>query len=117
MSNLAAAALTASALGVAPTTIASVFARFGADPADNFGRMMRFDIAGVRVLVDYAHNPDGLRGLLRVAEHLRGGNGRLGMLLGHAGNREDADIEQLAAVVYATDLLVEPYHHLLGKRK
>jgi UDP-N-acetylmuramyl tripeptide synthase len=108
VSNLAGAALVASALGVVPATIAAVFARFGADPADNFGRMMRFDVWGVRVLVDYAHNPDGLRGVMRVAEHLRGGKGRLGMLLGHAGNREDADIEQLAAVAagFRPDLIV-----------
>jgi UDP-N-acetylmuramyl tripeptide synthase len=108
VSNLAGAALAASALGVRPATIAAVFARFGADPTDNFGRMMRFDIGGVRVLVDYAHNPDGLRGVMRVVEHLRGGKGRLGMLLGHAGNREDADIEQLAAVAagFRPDLVV-----------
>jgi cyanophycin synthetase len=29
--------------------------------------MMRFEFGGVKVLVDYAHNPDGLRGLLEVA--------------------------------------------------
>jgi cyanophycin synthetase len=48
------------------------------------------------VIVDYAHNPEGLRGLLEVAGTLRKGGGRLGLLLGHAGNREDADIERLA---------------------
>ncbi len=96
VANLAAAALAAAALGIAPAAIAAVFARFGAALADNPGRLMRFERGGVQVLVDYAHNPDGLRGLLRVAEHLRGGAGRLGLLLGHAGNRQDADIEALA---------------------
>jgi UDP-N-acetylmuramyl tripeptide synthase len=96
IANLAAAALAAAALEVPPALIAGVFARFGASAADNFGRMMRFERGGVRILVDYAHNPDGLRGLLRVAEHLRGQKGRLGMLLGHAGNRLDAEIEALA---------------------
>ena len=94
--NLAGAALTAAALGVQPERIAAVFARFGASPADNFGRMMRFERGGVRILVDYAHNVEGLKGLLAVAEHLRGGKGRLGTLLGHAGNRQDAEIEALA---------------------
>jgi len=51
----------------------------------------------VKVLIDYAHNPDGLRGFLQVADHLRCG-GRLGLLLGHAGNRNDADIQELARV-------------------
>jgi UDP-N-acetylmuramyl tripeptide synthase len=58
---------------------------------------MRFECNGVRVVVDYAHNPEGLRGLLRVAEHLRGGCGRLGLLIGHAGNRQDSELAALAA--------------------
>jgi UDP-N-acetylmuramyl tripeptide synthase len=69
---------------------------------------MRFDVAGVRVLIDYAHNPEGLRGLLSVAEHLRDGTGRLCLLLGHAGNRQDADIAELARVAagFRPDLVV-----------
>jgi cyanophycin synthetase len=98
IANLAGAALAAAGLGVPPRIIAAVFARFGATPGDNPGRMMRFTVDGVCVLVDYAHNPEGLRGLLTVAEHLRGGVGRLGLLLGHAGNRQDAQIEALARV-------------------
>lgn len=108
VANLAAAALTATALGIPAATVASVFSRFGRDPGDNYGRMMRLEIGGARVLVDYAHNPDGLRGVLRVAEHLRAGGGRLALLLGHAGNRQDADIAQLAAVAaeFRPDLVV-----------
>jgi cyanophycin synthetase len=96
ISNLAGAALVAAALGIAPATIAGVYRRFGAQAADNSGRMMRFERDGVRIIVDYAHNAEGLKGLLRVAEHLRAGQGRLGLLLGHAGNRRDAEIEALA---------------------
>jgi UDP-N-acetylmuramyl tripeptide synthase len=108
VANLAGAALAAAALGVEPATVAAAFASFGADPEDNAGRMMRFDFEGAQVLLDYAHNPDGLRGLLRVAAGLRGGAGRLGMLLGHAGNREDADFERLAAAAaeFNPDLVV-----------
>jgi len=101
IANLAAAALAAAALGVAAADIAAVFARFGASPTDNFGRLMQFERGGVRILIDYAHNLEGLRGLLGVAEHLRGGRGRLGTLLGHAGNRQDAEIAALAQVVAA----------------
>ena len=49
------------------------------------------------MFLDYAHNPDGLRGLLQVADTTRG-DGRLGLILGQAGNREDSDIRALAAV-------------------
>ena len=119
IANLAAAALAASALGIAATTIAGVYARFGAQVDDNPGRMMRYDIGGVRILVDYAHNPDGLRSFLAVAEKLRGNAGRFGMLLGHAGNRQDADIEELARVAARArpDLVVvkEIPTHLRGR--
>ncbi len=97
VANLAAAALAAVGLGIEPATVAAVFARFGAQIGDNPGRLMRFERDGVQVLVDYAHNPEGLRGLLQVAAGLRGDGGRLGLVLGHAGNREDRDIERLAA--------------------
>ena len=108
VANLAGAALAALTLGIAPVTIAAVFARFGSKLEDNPGRMMRFERGGVCVLVDYAHNPDGLRGFLQVADHLRGGAGRLGVLLGHAGNRKDADIEELVrvAAAFRPDLVV-----------
>ena len=43
---------------------------------------MRFDIGGVKIIVDYAHNPDGLRGVMRVAQQLCAPDGRIGMLLG-----------------------------------
>jgi UDP-N-acetylmuramyl tripeptide synthase len=118
--NLAGAALVAAQLGIPADTIARVFASFGLDLADNAGRLMRFDIDGVRVVVDYAHNPDGLRGVMRVAQKLRGPAGRIGMLLGHAGNRLDADIVELAVVAteFAPDLVVvkEDEGHLRGRQ-
>src|SRR5580698_5215455 len=81
--------------------------------------MMRFKVGDVTVLLDYAHNPDGLRGFLKVADHLRGGTGRLGLLLGQAGNRKDADIQALAQVAaeFRPDLVVvkEDEAHLRGR--
>jgi cyanophycin synthetase len=118
IANMAGAALAAVALGIAPETIAAVLARFGSDLKDNPGRMMRFEVDGVRILIDYAHNPDGLRGLLKVAAHLRG-TGRLGVLLGQAGNRKDEDVEELAQVAaeFRPDLVVlkEDEAHLRGR--
>jgi cyanophycin synthetase len=157
IANLAGAALAALALGVTPTDIASVFTSFGAKASDNLGRMMRFDIDGVQVVLDYAHNADGLRGLLHVAEHLRaspataanaagttgttaitdaapsgiaavdtanGGTrtrGRLALLLGHAGNRQNEDIEDLARIAadFKPELVVvkENEGHLRGREQ
>jgi cyanophycin synthetase len=100
VSNIAGAALAALELGVTSTTISEVLARFGTDPADNPGRLMRYHYRGAQVLIDYAHNPEGLSGLMTVASRLPR-TGRLAVLLGQAGNREDADIELLAATAAA----------------
>ncbi len=118
IANIAGAALAALSLGISARTISSVLAQFGANPQDNSGRMMRFQRNGVTVLIDYAHNPDGLRGFLEVAQHFRRG-GRLGILLGHAGNRRDDDIRKLAQVAaqFHPDLVVvkEDEAHLRGR--
>ena len=108
IANLAAAALAGSALGIPTAVMAAVFARFGAHAGDNLGRMMRFERDGVRILVDYAHNPEGMQGLLRVANYLRRPGGRLGTVLGQAGNRRNSEIEALARCVveFRPDLVV-----------
>jgi cyanophycin synthetase len=119
IANLAGAALAAITLGIPAALIAAIFARFGEKQSDNPGRMMRFEFNGVHVLIDYAHNPDGLRGFLSVANQLRGRTSRLGLLLGHAGNRQDADIAELARVAagFKPQLVVvkEDEAHLRGR--
>jgi cyanophycin synthetase len=107
VSNIAGAALAALKLGVSSVDVAAVLARFGADPTDNPGRLMRYDYRGAQVLIDYAHNPDGLNGLMTVAARLPR-TGRLAVILGQAGNREDADIKLLSAAAagFMPDLIV-----------
>ncbi|MFO1506949.1 MAG: Mur ligase family protein [Lysobacterales bacterium] len=95
VANLAAAALAAHALGIGVDVLRSVLTSFGAARADNPGRLEHYAFAGIEVFVDYAHNPDGLRGLLRLV--LRDGARRFGLLLGQAGNRDDTEIRELAA--------------------
>ncbi|HYM86919.1 MAG TPA: Mur ligase family protein, partial [Pseudoxanthomonas sp.] len=96
IANLAGAALTAAALGIGADTITATLARFGQLQSDNPGRLQHWRFGSLEVFVDYAHNPDGLRGLL----HAVGAGkrtGRLAIILGHAGNREDADLRAVAA--------------------
>ncbi|WP_347261344.1 Mur ligase family protein [Rudaea sp.] len=97
VANLAGAALLAHALGIDAITVAQVYAQFGANNNDNPGRLMRWHFGATTVIVDYAHNPEGLHGLLEVARAVSPA-GRLAIVLGQAGNREDADIRALAAV-------------------
>ena len=85
-------------MDVPAQTIAGVLAGFGASPDDNPGRLQAWQFGQARVVVDYAHNPDGLRGLL----HAIGADarqGRMGVMLGHAGNREDDDLRAVATTV------------------
>ncbi len=98
IANLAAAALAAWALGVDAQVIRTVVREFGRLPQDNPGRFERWTIGGVEIVMDYAHNPDGLARLLRVCATLAKKGGRLFLLLGQAGNRTDADIRDLARV-------------------
>lgn len=94
VANAAAAALAGACMGLPLPAMAATLGRFGARPHDNAGRLERRLYRGAIVLIDYAHNPDGLAMLLRVARALAPG-GRLGLLLGQAGNRDDAAIAGL----------------------
>jgi cyanophycin synthetase len=94
--NIAAAVIAGFALGINHETISTVLTTFGEKRHDNPGRLEQWNIRGVHVLIDYAHNPAGLNGLVAVANAKRALGSRMGLLLGQAGNREDADIVALA---------------------
>ena len=106
LANLAAAALAGAALGLPPASVANTVRSFGAVPQDNPGRLERFRLRGAQVLIDFAHNPDALRQLLRTARALR--PQRLCLLLGQAGNRDDGAIAELArtAAGFGPDCIV-----------
>jgi len=95
--NLAAAACIALSLGVELANIKTTMQRFGSHNSDNPGRLQRWKIGGASVLIDYAHNPEGLHGFLSIVQNQQA-TGRLALLLGQAGNREDNDIRELAKV-------------------
>lgn len=97
--NAAAAALAAWSLGLPAEAIRRTLLHFGARPQDNPGRLERWPHRGATVLLDYAHNPDGLAQLLHVARGLA--PRRLGLLLGQAGNRDDEAIAELARTAAA----------------
>jgi UDP-N-acetylmuramyl tripeptide synthase len=94
VANLAAAALTAAVLELSVAEIRRAAQRFGSRPEDNPGRLERWSHRGATVLIDYAHNPDGLEQLLAAARSLH--PRRLSLLLGQAGNRDDRAIAELA---------------------
>lgn len=107
IANIAAATLAAMLMGVYVSTIRAVLAGFGRSHDDNPGRLQHWAFAGIEIFLDYAHNPDGMAALLEIA-NARRGTGRMALLLGQAGNREDAQIRELAATAarFAPDLVV-----------
>jgi cyanophycin synthetase len=59
-------------------------------------------VNGVKVLLDFGHNPEGVRVALAFAKRLHGeGPGRLAVISGHAGDRTEADIAGVADVITA----------------
>ena len=97
--NAIGAAYVARALGVPDEAISRTLRTFGAENEDNPGRLQRFELGGVRIWVDYAHNPHGLAALLGAA-HASRGDGRVGVLLGQAGDRDDAALRALARAAW-----------------
>jgi cyanophycin synthetase len=95
VANALAAIAAAAALGVPPIAIERGLREFSGSAADNPGRANLFHIRGVRVVIDFAHNPHGMAALGDIAGALRGG-GRTLVALGQAGDRDDESIRELA---------------------
>jgi UDP-N-acetylmuramyl tripeptide synthase len=93
VANALAALAAAAVLGVAPDTIARALRRFGAATEDNVGRANMVELGGVRIVIDYAHNPHGMTALARMAAALPARR-RL-VLIGQAGDRPDDAIREL----------------------
>jgi cyanophycin synthetase len=101
IANAAAAALAAHALGVSAEVIRATLARFGSRREDNAGRLEHWRLADVQAWLDFAHNPDGLAGLMALARAHTPAPGRLWLVLGQAGNRTAAELDALAATAVA----------------
>jgi cyanophycin synthetase len=65
---------------------------------DNPGRGNLFELGGLRILLDYAHNPHGVAAVIDLAVNLPARR-RL-ILLGQAGDRDDASLRELAQAAW-----------------
>jgi len=99
VSNALGAAALADALGLSPEVIRSGLVGFEATPERSPGRGNLFDIGGIRVLIDFVHNPHGFDALTRTVAQLTAE--RVGLMIGHAGDRDDESIRELARAAWA----------------
>jgi UDP-N-acetylmuramyl tripeptide synthase len=98
ISNALAAIALASAMGFPVEAMTTALARFRNTPDENPGRGNMLQVGGVSILVDFAHNPHGLKAIVEAVEGVPA-NRRL-FLLGQAGDRRDQDIRDLARIVW-----------------
>lgn len=100
IANAAAAVLVASVMRLPVAAMRQALATFGAHAEDNPGRLMVRTVGGVTLVMDYAHNPDGMAALCRTAAAIPASR-RL-LLFGQAGNRDDAQLRALAGAAWET---------------
>jgi len=117
VANALAAVAVAKGLGLDDASIVAGLRGFQSDARDNPGRLNRFEVGGAEVLVDFAHNPHGLAALLEMTAAMPAKR-RL-VTLGHAGDRDDQAIRELAetALQAGVDrvILKEQDEHLRGR--
>jgi len=99
VSNALGAVALGASLGLPKEVLAAALRGFQGTPGDNPGRGNRFEIGGVHILVEFAHNPHSFKALLDTAAALPASR-RL-ILLGHAGDRTDEAIRELARVAWS----------------
>ena len=98
VANVLAAAAAGLALGFPKAAVVSGLRTFQPDTVHNPGRMNLFDLGGVTVVVDLAHNEAGLEALIHVMNGLRPEGSRTRLVLGIAGDRQDDVLLAVAAM-------------------
>ena len=117
VANALAAVGVGAALGLPVEVMGAALRRFGERQNDNPGRAQLLDLGGIRVLLDYAHNPHGMAALVALAQRIPARR-RL-VMVGQAGDRSDEAIRQLARAAWALDpdyvILKEMDEYLRGR--
>ncbi len=105
------------ALGLPMAAIRDGLGSFKSTPEENPGRLNVFDLNGVTAVVDFAHNPHGMKALLEMAAAMPAKR-RL-VTTGQAGDRDDASIAELARTIAAARpdrvIVKELWEYLRGR--
>ncbi|MFT6988979.1 MAG: UDP-N-acetylmuramyl tripeptide synthase [Paraglaciecola sp.] len=90
---------------------------FGSNAQDNPGRGNIYDINGIKVLVDFAHNEHSMRAVVKTINQLPAK--RKIAMFSHAGDRSDDEIRSLTDAVTELDaslyVVTELEHYLRGR--
>ena len=110
------------ALNIQADAIERALKTFGARPDDNPGRGNCLTVNGVRVLLDFGHNPHGVRAVMQMGNAALTSGQRMSVCIGQAGDRSDTDIAELAEVIEAAKpahvfLREMPEQYLRGRQK
>jgi len=104
--NALAASLLAASLSLSDDAIEQGLRSFASGLEENPGRANLLEVSGVKVLLDFAHNPHGMEALVEFARAIPAER-RL-VVLGQAGDRDDAALRAMARAAWglAPDLVV-----------
>ncbi len=96
--NALAAAAMAVAAGLSPDVVVRALRTFASTYEQNPGRLNVHDEHGFRVVLDYAHNPEGLRALGRLIKAIKPETARSIAMLSVPGDRRDDEILAMGEV-------------------
>lgn len=96
--NVLGAVAMARALGLPGEAVAAALRGFGMH--DNPGRGQVAVCNGITVVLDFGHNPQGVRAVMSLVTSLRRGSGRLFVVTGSPGDRTDEEIEGVARIIH-----------------
>ncbi|HET7234659.1 MAG TPA: cyanophycin synthetase [Longimicrobium sp.] len=102
--NILAAIATAYVQGVRYDTIRAGLLSFFPSPSMTPGRLNLLRVGDARVLVDYAHNPAAVKGLMDMVANIPARR-RIGVV-GAPGDRRDADIRSVGQMCAGLDLAI-----------
>jgi len=119
-SNALAAASAAIAVSLPWRDVVRGLKTFVLDQARNPGRANLFELDGRTIVLDYAHNEAGMRGLTEIMRGLRTPGARIWLTIGTAGDRTDDILHGFAlqAALGADHLSIgELQHYLRGRTR
>jgi cyanophycin synthetase len=113
-----AAAAAALSVGIPESAVIEGLRSFVLDQRLNPGRANLFEVDGRVVLVDYAHNEEGMKGLVEIARGLRQPGAKTWLTFCSAGDRTNAILHRLAYTAargFDNVLVAHLEHYLRGR--